>query len=216
MNPLIVAFAIVGGIWGIVSDRIATRWPEHDEPELPGDRPPGWRTVVNGAIGAIALGTLPARFDDTTQLALFGAWFLVLTLLLATDLDQRLLPSAITLPLIVATLVVAVTGVDPLVHDAFGILGAIGIAIAIPLGMYLISIPFGVDAVGQGDLILLVSVGLFEGLVRTITGLVVGAFLGGVVIAALIVTRRVTRRTYIPYGPFLIIGAFWGVLVRFG
>ena len=163
MNPLVIAFAVVGGIWGVVADRIATRWPEHDEPELPGDRPPGWRTVVNGTIGAVALGTLPGRFDDTTELVLFGAWFLVLTLLLATDLDQRLLPSAITLPLIALTLVAAVSGVDPLVHDAFGVPGAIAIAVVIPLGMYLISIPFGVDAVGQGDLILLVSVGLFEG-----------------------------------------------------
>jgi prepilin signal peptidase PulO-like enzyme (type II secretory pathway) len=216
MNPLVIAFAVVGGLWGVAADRIATRWPEHDEPELPGDRPPGWRTVVNGTIGAVALGVLPGRFDGTTELVLFGAWFLILTLLLATDLDQRLLPSAITLPLIALTLVAAVSGVAPLVHDAFGVPGAIAIAVVIPLGMYLISIPFGVDAVGQGDLILLVSVGLFEGLVRTITGLVVGAFLGGVVIALLIVTRRVTRRTYIPYGPFLIIGAFWGVLVRFG
>ncbi|MDP9482416.1 MAG: hypothetical protein M3P84_04250, partial [Chloroflexota bacterium] len=110
MNPLVIVFAVVGGIWGVISDRIATRWPEHDEPELPGGRPPGWRTVVNGTIGAVALGALPTRFDDTTELALYGAWFLVLTLLLATDLDQRLLPSPITLPLIVVALVVAVSG----------------------------------------------------------------------------------------------------------
>ncbi len=216
MNPLFIVFAVVGGIWGVVADRIATRWPEHDEPELPGGRAPGWRTLVNGAIGAVALGALPTRFDGTTELALFAAWFLVLTLLLATDLDQRLLPSVITLPLIVVALIVAVSGVATDLHDTFGLAGAIGIAIVIPLGMYLISIPFGVDAVGQGDLILLVSVGLFEGLVRTITGIVVGAFLGGVVIALLLVTKRVTRKTFIPYGPFLIIGAFWGVLVRFG
>jgi prepilin signal peptidase PulO-like enzyme (type II secretory pathway) len=216
MNLLVIAFAVAGGIWGVISDRIATRWPEHDEPELPGGRGPGWRTVVNGTIGAVALGVLPTRFDDTTELALFGAWFLVLTLLLATDLDQRLLPSVITLPLIVVALIVAVSGVAADLHDTFGLAGAIGIAIVIPLGMYLISIPFGVDAVGQGDLILLVSVGLFEGLVRTITGIVVGAFLGGVVITLLLVTKRVTRKTFIPYGPFLIIGAFWGVLVRFG
>ena len=216
MNPLVIVFAVVGGIWGVIAERIATRWPEHDEPELPGDRAPGWRTVVNGAIGAIALGALPNRFDGTTELALFAGWFLVLTLLLATDLDQRLLPSVITLPLIVVALIVAISGAATDLHDTFGLAGAIGIAIVIPRGMYLISIPFGVDAVGQGDLILLISVGLFEGLVRTITGIVVGTFLGGVVIAVLLVTRRVTRKTYIPYGPFLIIGAFWGVLVRFG
>ena len=114
------------------------------------------------------------------------------------------------MPLIVAALIVAVSGAATDLHDTFGLAGAIGIAIVIPLGMYLISIPFGVDAVGQGDLILLVSVGLFEGLVRTITGIVVGAFLGGRGHRVLLATKRVTRKTFIPYGPFLIIGAFWG------
>lgn len=216
MTPLLVVLAVAGGAWGIVADRIATRWPEHDEADLPADRPVGWRTVVNGSVGAAALGALALRFDDPAELALFGAWFAILTLLLATDLDQRLLPDLITLPLIVIALVAAVSGVDPLVHDAFGIAGAIAIAIVLPLGMWLISIPFGVDAVGVGDLKLLVSVGLLEGLVRTITGIVVGALLGGIVLGGLIVARRIGRQTFIPYGPFLIVGAFWGVLVRFG
>lgn len=216
MNLLVLVFAVAGGAWGIVSDRIATRWPEHDEADLPAGRRPGWRTVVSGSIGAVAFGALPGRFDDPTQLALFSAWFAALTLLLTIDLDQRLLPDVITLPLIVLALVAAISGVDPLVHDAFGIPGAIAIAIVLPLGMWLVSIPFGVDAVGVGDLKLLVSVGLLEGLVRTITGIVVGAFLGGVVVGGLMLARRVTGHTFVPYGPFLIIGAFWGVLVRFG
>lgn len=216
MTPLLVVLAIAGGAWGVVADRIATRWPEHDEADLPAGRPVGWRTVVNGAVGAAALGALALRFDDPAQVALFGAWFAILTLLLATDLDQRLLPDLITLPLIVIALVAAISGVDPLVHDAFGIAGAIAIAIVLPLGMWLISIPFGVDAVGVGDLKLLVSVGLVEGLVRTITGIVVGALLGGIVLSGLIVARRIGRHTFVPYGPFLIVGAFWGVLVRFG
>ena len=216
MNLIVLAFAVVGGVWGIVSDRIATRWPEHDEEDLPAGRRPGWRTVVCGSIGAVAFGALPSRFDDPAQLALFTAWFAALTLLLAIDLDQRLLPDLITLPLIVVALVAALSGVDPLVHDAFGIPGAVAIAIVLPLGLYLLSIPFGVDAVGLGDLKLLVSVGLLDGLVRTITGIVVGAFFGGVVVGGLMLARRVTARSFVPYGPFLILGAFWGVLVRYG
>ena len=69
-------------------------------------------------------GALASRFDDPAQLALFGAWFAALTLLLAIDLDQRLLPDIITLPLIVLALVAALSGVAPLVRDAFGIPGA--------------------------------------------------------------------------------------------
>ena len=146
MNPLVIAFAVVGGVWGVVADRIATRWPEHDEPELPGDRPPGWRTVVNGAFGAVALGTLPARFDGTTGARrCSAAWFLVLTLLLATDLDQRLLPSVdhaaahrrwrSSRPSRGSTRSSTTRSASP---------APIGTAIVIPLGMYLISIPFGV------------------------------------------------------------------------
>ena len=43
--------------------------------------------------------------------------------------------------------------------------------------------------------------------------MIAGALLSGVVILVLLATRRVTLRNYIPFGPFLIIGAFWSVLV---
>jgi hypothetical protein len=33
------------------------------------------------------------------------------------------------------------------------------------------------------------------------------------VILALLATRRITLKTFVPYGPFLIIGAAWAMLV---
>jgi prepilin signal peptidase PulO-like enzyme (type II secretory pathway) len=33
------------------------------------------------------------------------------------------------------------------------------------------------------------------------------------VLALLLVARRITLRTYVPFGPFLILGAYWAVLV---
>lgn len=157
---------------------------------------------------------LPGRFTDPGHLALFGGYFLALILLLATDLDQRLLPDVITLPLIPITAVAAVSGLNPLV--AGQLLPAVAAAIAIPLLLYLLSIPFGAGAIGMGDLKLLVSVGLLVGLARAVIGVVAGALLSGIVIMALLVSRRVTLRSYIPFGPFLIIGAFWSVLVTVG
>jgi len=35
-----------------------------------------------------------------------------------------------------------------------------------------------------------------------------------VTLLALLLTRRIGRKSYIPFGPFLIIGALWGVLIR--
>jgi leader peptidase (prepilin peptidase)/N-methyltransferase len=38
--------------------------------------------------------------------------------------------------------------------------------------------------------------------------------LAGIVLVVLLATRRIGRRTYIPFGPFFIIGALWAVLLR--
>jgi leader peptidase (prepilin peptidase)/N-methyltransferase len=207
----------VGAGWGVACDRVSTRWPEHDVEEgfLPG-RAVGWRTVVCALIGGAAIGALPARFGDPALVAFLVAWFAALTLLLATDLDQRLLPDLVTLPLIPIAAIASLSGFNPLVQDAFGLLGAVAIAVLMPLSLYLLSIPFGAGAIGMGDLKLLVSVGLLCGLVRTVVGVLAGAFVAGIVIVVLIVFRRIGLRSYIPFGPFLILGAFWSVLVRFG
>ena len=214
MTPLALAigFGAVGLVLGVVADRLATRWPEHDE-EHPAGRPIGWRTVVCAAFGAFAFAVLPLRFaGDQLALALFGAWFATLVVGMATDLDQRLLPDVLTLPVIPVSLLYAVSGRNPLVGGE--LLPAIVVATAVPLAIYLLSIPFGAGAFGIGDVKLLIGVGLMSGGIRAFTGLVSGLFAAGVVLAILIVARRVTMKTYVPYGPFLIFGAVWGIFVR--
>ena len=81
----------------------------------------------------MALGLLPLRFGgDPLALALFGAWFVTLVIGLATDLDQRLLPDLLTLPVIPVALVYALSGANPLVGGEIGPRRRRG-AIAIPL-----------------------------------------------------------------------------------
>jgi leader peptidase (prepilin peptidase)/N-methyltransferase len=210
LTPLVVLFAVVGGVWGLVADRIAVRWPEHDE-EHPAGRARGWRTVVTVGVGAVGLGAVPLRFDEPVHLAIFGAYVVALTLLLATDLDQRLLPDLITLPAIPIALVIALAGLNPMVPPGAIPVTAV-IALVVPLLLGLFAIPFGAGAIGRGDLKLLVSVGLMAGAWRLIVGVIWGALLAGVVILVLLAARRITLRTFIPYGPFLIIGAFWALL----
>jgi leader peptidase (prepilin peptidase)/N-methyltransferase len=59
-----------------------------------------------------------------------------------------------------------------------------------------------------------VSVGLLLGLYRELIGIIAGAVIGGIVLVVLIALRRITTRTYVPFGPFLIGGAVWGILVQ--
>ena len=36
MTPLALAFAAVGAVFGVLADRLATRWPEHEEEDPAG------------------------------------------------------------------------------------------------------------------------------------------------------------------------------------
>jgi leader peptidase (prepilin peptidase)/N-methyltransferase len=211
MDPIAIALAVTGGIWGTVSDRISTRWPAHEEPFVAG-REPGWRTVVCGVVGAVGLGLLPGRFPDAPALVAFSAFVAALVLLLATDLDQRVLPDVITLPMIPIAFVYALSGQNPLVGG--GLVPAIIAAVIIPTALYVPSLLFGAGAFGLGDVKLLVSVGLVAGAYRALVGVAFGVLVAGVVIIGLLAARRVTLRSYVPFGPFLVVGALWSVLVR--
>lgn len=210
---LAAGLAMAGGGLGLAADRFATRWPEHDEEHPPG-RAIDWRTVVCVVLGAAAFGALTVRIGTGGPLALviFGAWFATLIVGLATDLDQRLLPNELTLPVIPVALLYAVSGQNPLVGPE--IAPALLAAVIIPAVLYLPSIPFGAGAFGLGDVKFLVGMGLMVGGERAVGGTLVGLFVAGIVLAVLLAARRIGRRTYVPFGPFLILGAFWAVLVR--
>jgi len=209
LTPIAILLGFLGGAWGFAADRIAARWPAHDDASV---RRIDWRTPVAVVTGALALGGLTARFAEPVPAVVFGAYLVALVLLLATDLDQRLLPDMITLPAIPVALVFDLLGLNPLVPP--GVLPiAIVVAIAVPGLIYALSIPFGAGAFGLGDVKLLVSVGLFAGPLRMFAGVVYGALLAGVVIGVLLAARRITLRSYVPFGPFLIFGAIWAVLV---
>ncbi|MDX6552311.1 MAG: leader peptidase (prepilin peptidase) / N-methyltransferase [Gaiellales bacterium] len=213
MTLLAPGLAIAGAIFGVVADRLAVRWPEHDE-EFPAGRRVGWRTIATAAMGAFAFWLLADRFVDAELIvqALFGLWFAALVVGFAVDLDQRLLPDILTIPFIPLALVLDLAGRNPLVGTE--LVPAIAVAIVVPVVIYVASIPFGEGAFGLGDVKLLIGVGLMTGFIRAFTGLVSGLFAAGLVLVILLATRRIGRKTFVPFGPFLIFGALWGIFVR--
>ena len=163
-------------------------------------------------VGAVALAGCRVRFPaDGLAPVVFGAWFVTLVVGLATDLDQRLLPDELTLPVIPVALVYALIGLNPLVghgvrpgHPGRG--DRPGRAVS-P------SLPFGAGAFGLGDVKLLVGMGLLLGGERALGGTLVGLLAGGGRPRRAAGGARIGRRSYVPFGPFLILGALWAVLV---
>ncbi len=207
----LLLFGAIGLAWGFASDRIAARWPEHEDGSTRGI---DWRTPLVALMGGASFAATVSRFGDQPgQLLFVGVYVIALVLLFATDLDQKLLPDVITLPLIPLALVAFATGAGPYVHTVEDLGWAAAAAIAVPLGLYLLAIPFGAGAIGQGDLKLLVSVGLLGGALKLFYGLVAGALLAGVVVAVLLATRRLSMKSFVPYGPFLIVGTIWSILI---
>src|SRR5437762_9170562 len=111
-----VMAATVGALAGLAADRIAARWPAHEEGVVV-PRPVDWRTVVLAVAGATVAAILVARWTEPLDLVVLSVYAVVLLVLFAIDLDQRLLPDVLTLPLIVFTAVVLLAGWSPLLAD---------------------------------------------------------------------------------------------------
>jgi leader peptidase (prepilin peptidase)/N-methyltransferase len=206
MNGTIVA-AIAGACLGLAADRLAARWPVHEDGAVRGV---DWRTLVVVLASALTFGALAARWMEPTDLAVLGIYLAALMVLLATDLDQRLLPDLITLPLIVyagvVTLLAPLLGFDlnPLLAGkGLGSLSAVAAAIAAPLLLAVTDRLFR-GSLGMGDLKLSVSLGLMCGLTLLFVGFLVATTAFAIVVVVLLLARRISLRTAIPFGPALI------------
>ena len=146
------------------------------------------------------------------MIPLLVVWVIVGTWLTVVDLREHRLPNAFTIPMLVV--VPLGLGVADLLGEAptsgGGWIGA-GLGAAIWFGVLgLLWLVTRGQGMGLGDVKLAPSLGATLGWVGVGTafaGLIVAFVLGGVVSLLLLMTKRVQRRTAIPFGPFLLLGA---------
>ena len=73
---------------------------------------------------------------------------------------------------------------------------------------------FGKEGMGGGDIKLLAMIGAFLGWKPAILTIFFGGLLGAVVGVTLMGVRVITREAYLPFGPFLSLGAV--VVILYG
>jgi len=207
----VAAFALGGVVLGLVADRLSVRWPAHEADYRP--RGFDWRTIVLAVAGGVVFGGLAARWSDLPSLVILSVYCAALLVLLATDLDQKLLPDWLTLPLIAYTGILLVAGWSPLLAGKeLGLASGIAAGIAAPLFLFLSDRLLRGD-LGDGDLKLAVSIGLMSGLSLLIYGLLVASIGFSAVLIVLMAMRRIGMRSAVPFGPVLIAAGFVAVLL---
>ncbi|MFV0134330.1 prepilin peptidase [Streptomyces sp. HMX87] len=170
--------------------------------------------VVPAGVTALVCAGLAAATGVRPELAVWLLLAPVGVLLAVVDLRVARLPDPLTLPF--AGVALALLGLAALVPGHAGswptaLLGALVLGAGYFV-LWLVN-PAGM---GFGDVKLALGAGAVLGwygwatvMLGTLAGFLLGALYGG----ALVVLRRAGRRTAIPFGPFLVAGAFLGVLV---
>jgi leader peptidase (prepilin peptidase) / N-methyltransferase len=143
-----------------------------------------------------------------TVAALGFAWtLLALTLI---DLDHKLLPDSLTLPLLWAGLLVNVPGLFTTLHSS--VLGAAAGYLALWSVYQLFKLVTGKEGMGYGDFKLLAALGAWLGWQLLPVVILLSAVVGSVVGIALIVFGGRSRQAAIPFGPYLAAAGFIALL----
>jgi leader peptidase (prepilin peptidase)/N-methyltransferase len=129
------------------------------------------------------------------------------------DIDVKRLPNAIVLPSYVVGAVLL--GTSSLLVGDYGALLRAGIGLAAMGAAYLALAVLWKGSMGLGDVKLAGVLGLYLGYTGW-SALAVGSisafFLGGIFGLALILLRKTTRKSGIPFGPWMVLGAWVGIL----
>jgi leader peptidase (prepilin peptidase)/N-methyltransferase len=129
------------------------------------------------------------------------------------DIDVKRLPNAIVLPSYVVGAVLL--GVAALVARDLGSYLRAGLGMAALFGLYFLLAFIYPAGMGFGDVKLAGVLGMYLGWLgwaEVITGAFLGFLLGGVVGALLMAVRRAGRKSQIPFGPYMLLGAFIAIL----
>jgi leader peptidase (prepilin peptidase)/N-methyltransferase len=143
-------------------------------------------------------------FGPTPLLAVRLVFACALIVLFAIDLEHQILPNVITLPgIVVGFLCSFIVPPGPVMSLAGIALGG-GLLWGIAEAWYWLR---KVEGMGFGDVKMLAMVGAFLGVKMVVLTFVLSSMIGGLLGAALLVTRRADMATKVPYGTMLAFAA---------
>ncbi len=224
---LVVVLAVAGLALGVPLTALITHYAA---PRPASDRvvgattriePRGWRNhaadrraVAVGLVAAVMLGATGARVHPALVLAAACALAVCTVPLAFIDAAVKRLPDLLTGAAYAATGVFLILAAAVIGH--WGALARAALGGLVLAAVYLILLLISPSGMGLGDVKLAASLGTI--LAWTSWNLLLLGGFGGFALAAiysvaLLATGRATRKQQIPFGPFMIAGAFLALLL---
>jgi leader peptidase (prepilin peptidase)/N-methyltransferase len=188
-NIPVLSWLLLRGRCRSCSEPIAARYP-----------------LVEALTAALFAAVVAVHHANTAQLVLGIVLMAFIVPIALIDLDHKIIPNRLTLPAAVLAVVLG-TVLDPGGELERLIAGA---AAALVLGLPALVRPSGM---GMGDAKLVGVLGLYLG--AAVAPAFFVAFIAGTVVGISIIVRKglaTGRKTPVPFGPFLALGAVVGVL----
>jgi leader peptidase (prepilin peptidase)/N-methyltransferase len=163
------------------------------------------RALLLPVASALLFALAALASDEWAPTILTGLFAAIFLALVATDLERRLIPNRIVYPAMLLAMAVSWAWPDRSVAQVFA--GG-GLALAIMLAVYIVSL----GRFGFGDVKMATLMGFAAGFPAMAVGLFFTAISAGLVAAFVLLTGIMRRGQYMPYGPFIAIGAIISLL----
>lgn len=206
-------WAVPAGVLGLIAGLLVVAWLA-GRPLRSAWRVRRPRDVVVPLAGAAACAALALRFGTASALPAYLYLALVSLPLAAVDVERHRLPDVLTLPsypiaLVLLGAAALADGQGRRMLWALAGMAALGALYAL---LHLLN-PRGM---GLGDVKLAGVLGAYLGWLGAdawLVGAVLGVLLGGGTALVLLMLRRVTAKSHLPFGPFMIAGTIVAVLM---
>ena len=178
------------------------------------DEPISARYPAVEAATAVAFGVMAAYLGAVAHLPAFLYLTAIAIALALIDIDVHRLPNAIVLPSYVVGGVLL--AVPSLVAGDYGQLLRAAIGAVVLYVFYFVLVLVYPAGMGFGDVKLAGVLGMYLawlGWAELAVGAFLGFLLGGVLGGLLLLTRKARRKSKIPFGPFMLLGAFGGIFL---
>jgi leader peptidase (prepilin peptidase)/N-methyltransferase len=168
--------------------------------------------LLTGVAFGLSYAYWPEELVGVWAQSLFGLWLVGLVLMVALlvyDIKWLALPDRFIWPLVLAALmgtIVAARGDISLIGDR--LLGAAWV-----YGFFA-ALYYGSRGrwLGGGDVKFGLAIGLWLGALKALVALVLAFYSATILVVVLLAAKRVTKKTPIPFGPFLIVGLIFAQL----